>query len=268
MKKKSTLTLTLAFLVFLFCVIPASSIAANYYSVPAQNPVITNSIKPAIAKYKQQNYVGAMQDLEAILEKEPHNMTGIYYLALSYTQLGYKDKAKQLYQILANSNKNEALAYYSQYALDCLENPNSDQCTAQKTHEETLAKNSEVDDITKFIQSGAKIHPSAMDKITNERMIRKIQEIDYQKKQEENKPKTNLKSQNSNPTNEEIIQALNTLKKIGYNPFENDYSFLMSDNLNANYFAQYPMLNNSQYSKMMMLSQMNQFNDLFNNYGI
>lgn len=266
MKKK--LTLTLAFLVFLSCVISTSAFAASYYSVPAKSPVITNSIKPAIAKYKQQNYVGAMQDLEEILQKEPHNMTGIYYLALSYTQLGYKDKAKQLYRILANSDKNEALVYYSQYALDCLENPNSDQCTGKKAQEEELAKSAEADEMTKFIQSGAKIHPSAMDKITNERMIRRIQEVEYQKKQEENASKTNLKSQNSNPTNEEIIQALNTLKKIGYNPFENDYSSLLSDNLNSNYFAQYPSLDNSQYSKMMMLSQMNQFSNLFDNYGI
>ncbi len=42
----------------------------------------------------------------------------------------------------------------------------------------------ELDDITKFIRSGKTIHPSAMDKITRERMESKIQADDYLRKQQ------------------------------------------------------------------------------------
>ena len=51
--------------------------------------------------------------------------------------------------------------------------------------DECKEKGKEVDsDIEKFILSGKKIHPSAMDKIINDRLERKLEEEEYIKKQQ------------------------------------------------------------------------------------
>ena len=156
------------------------SLASTNYVTP-KTPYVTPSLKPCIQKYKQENYTGAMQDLEELIKKERNNTLAKYYLALCYTRLGYKEEAQTLYNEIVKADDNVALTYYSQKALNCLENPDSTQCEAPKT----VKKEVEVDDITEFIQSGRKIHPAAMDRITIERMERKMQEAEYIKKQQE-----------------------------------------------------------------------------------
>ena len=172
--------------------------------IPLKQPIVTKSMQSAIAKYNQADYLGAMLEFEKIGKMEHENMYAKYYLALCYTQLGYKEKAKGLYGDVANGAENYALKYYSLRAMNCIEDPlDNEICTPPKKAlvpsvkqkidkpktEETTGENQapreeELDDITKFIRSGKTIHPSAMDKITRERMERKIQADDYLRKQQ------------------------------------------------------------------------------------
>ena len=167
----------------------------RYNNIPIKQPVVTKSMAPAVAKYKKGDYLSAMLDLKKVTEKEKNNMYAKYYLALCYTQLGYRSEAEELYQEISSSDTNYSLVLYSKKALTCIDNPNDEICLppkkitakdlekAQQKEETVVAeeKTQEIDDMTKFIRSGAKIHPAALDRINKERMERKIQADIYAK---------------------------------------------------------------------------------------
>ncbi len=255
-----------------------TTLASTNYVTP-KAPYVSPSLKPCILKYKQENYTGAMVDLEAVIKKEKDNTLAKYYLALCYTKLGYKEEAKILYDEIVKKDDNLTLTYYSQRALNCLENSDNPECTTAKPEADNQQ---ELDDISKFIRSGRKIHPAAMDRITRERMERKLQESEYIKKQQEqNQP---LKSSAAIPTNEEIAAALNTLSKIGINPFElNQTAYNLNPmNLPLNQINPTMLLNNNNIYKAMLqngeqnpeITKMFLYNALtnqqnnFTNYGI
>ncbi len=255
--------------------------AASTYNITPKPPKITPSLKPIITKYRQANYIGAMQDLEELVKTEKDNIYAKYYLALCYTRLGYKEEAQILYKEIVKKDQNLALTYYSQRALDCLDDPNNTKCQPPKK-EQTASKTAELDDMDLFIQSGKMIHPAAMDRITRERMERKLQQSEYQRKmQEEQEQNTQLQSQM--PTNEEIASALNTLSKIGINPFERpniaqlmqygqmqQYSpyNLLGNNLNPGlYNAQLSNNINPEIAKMFLYNNLTQNSGLAG-YGI
>ena len=247
---------------------------ASAYTIAPKAPKISASLKPIILKYQAKNYIGAMQDLEELVKVEKNNTYAKYYLALCYTRLGYKTEAMTLYKEVVNKDENLALSYYSQRAIDCLDNPDSETCNPKPqeplTKEEKLEQE-EKDDITMFIESGRKIHPAAMDRITRERMERKLQEEEYRQKLiEAENLRANPNSRVMAPTNEEIASALNTLSRIGVNPLQ------MSPLAQAQQFNQYGLMgmnmfdnqaNSQDMMKMMMYSQMTGQNN-FLNYGI
>lgn len=255
---------------------------ANY--VVPKAPVVTASLKPSIEKYKQGNYIGAMQDLEELVKKEKASSLAKYYLALCYTRLGYKEEAQTLYKEVVKKDDNLALTHYSQRALDCLDDPQSEKCQPPKP---TPQEEEELDDISKFIRSGKKIHPAAMDRITKERMERRLQESEYiRKQQEEEQQQNRLKSDASMPTNEEIAAALNTLSKIGINPFEQN-QIGQQTAFNTNFLNQplnqinpmallnngnmYGALNSNQnpdVAKMLLFNSINGQQNSLINYGI
>ncbi len=253
--------------------------AKTNYVVP-KAPYVSPALKPCIAKYKQENYTGAMQDLEELIKKEKNNTLAKYYLALCYTRLGYKEEAQTLYKEVVEKDDNVALTHYSQRALDCLEDPNSTKCEVPKVA--TKKQEEELDDISKFIRSGKKIHPAAMDRITKERMERKLQESEYIRKQQESQALP-LKSDASLPTNEEIASALNTLSKIGINPFyQNQTAYnLNPTNLPLNQINPMMLLNNNnmygamlgsnqnpELTKMLLLNSLTNQQNNYTNYGI
>ncbi|MBR2068730.1 MAG: tetratricopeptide repeat protein [Candidatus Gastranaerophilales bacterium] len=172
----------------------------NYNTIPLKQPVMSKSMMPAVNEYNKGNYLGAMVELKELVEKEKDNVYAKYYLALCYTQLGYRSEAQQMYNDVAESGYNYALSYTAQRATICIDNPNSQAClppkkiTAPKPEkqEETRIVSRpvenpepqvETDELTKFIKSGKKIHPAAMDRITLERMTRKVQADMYSQAQ-------------------------------------------------------------------------------------
>ena len=169
----------------------------RYNKVPVKQPTVTASMKEAVAEYSKGDYVGAMVDLKKVVEQEENNTYAKYYLALCYTQLGYKSEAQNLYQQVIASGDSYALTYYSQKAVNCMEgNGDGEICMPKKKvvppdFTRTAQENgdgqpqSEEDDMTKFIKSGKKIHPAAMDRISRERAERKMQSDIYSKQQAE-----------------------------------------------------------------------------------
>ena len=232
----------------------AQANASTNYIVP-KAPYVSPTLRPCIAKYKQGNYTGAMQDLEILVQKEKNNTLAKYYLALCYTRLGYKSEAETLYKEVVKKDDNLALTHYSQRALDCLDNPNSAKCQPSKPSQK---EEEELDDISRFIRSGRKIHPAAMDRITKERMERKLQESEYLRKQQES-AQGQLKSEADIPTNEEIASALNTLAKVGINPLAQNQTALNAYGLNNSGLLNAPL---NQINPMMYMNNNN--NNLYN----
>ncbi len=236
----------------------------NRYIVP-KIPAPTQEVKENIEKYKAGNYVGAMIGLEDIVKKDLKNELALYYLALSYTKLGYNEEAMKVYGDLSLKAKNDVIKYYSGKASVCLQNPEGEECinygkppVQEETEQE--GEKQEPTDIEKFILSGKKIHPAAMDAITKERMERRLQEEQYKRMQQQNEGvPLDIQSYNSRPTNEEIVAALDTLSKIGLNPFDQRVN-----NLNYLNNFQNPLISGLDYqnaANLFLYSQMNQ------NYG-
>lgn len=267
MKKIFSIVLTL----FALAGITASSTAATKYNfVVPKAPYISPSLKPCIEKYKAGNYTGAMIDLEELVKKEKNNEYAKYYLALCYTKLGYAEDAKTVYMEVAGNSKNETLSYYSKRALACFDNPESEECKPQKLPEQAKEEQT---DIEKFINSGRRIHPAAMDAITKERMEIRLQEQEYKMRNQEEQ--LGPVSYNAQPTNEEIAAALNTLSKVGVNPFSQNYilSGTMQDINSLNAYNGYGFANmfsagNPEITKMFLYGQLNQQQNNLINYGI
>lgn len=263
------------------------AIGAAYRYVTPSVPKASPQLKAQIAKYKYGNYTGAMTELEDMLKKDRNNVLARYYLALCYTQLGLRDNAQRAFQDIINKNANETVTVYSKYALECLNNPTSEICQApigappkkEETSEDGDAKKDDLSpaqaDIDAFIKSGRMIHPEAADAISVERMKRKMEEVEYKRQQQQNDQiRTDIQSYNSQPTNEEIAAALNTLSKIGMNPF-NQNMFAGVNYLSNNTYPVYPQMNNQDIARMLLYGQYNQpwgmqLNNINNmmNYGI
>ena len=245
----------------------------KYTYVTPQAPVITESLKPSIVKYKQGNYTGAMIDLKELLKKEKYNQYARYYLGLSYMRLGYTKEATEEFNQVIKQGGNESLSFYSQRAIMCITSPSDEICnpkfipTAAKEAEVKKPVTAEDDDITQFIYSGKKIHPAAMDVIINERMEVKLQQDEYQRKHQEQ-----LGPLSSAPTNEEIASALNTLSRIGINPFEQNYMLSNVPELSEiNNYGSMPYAyrnSTSDIGQMLLYNQLGQQKNNFINYGI
>lgn len=254
---KKVLSLTIAVLALVFVGGMNQVQAQKTYKVTAKAPYVSPSLKPIIAVYRSGDYLSAMIDLEKLVKKEPNNMTAKYYLALCYTKLGYRPEATTLYSEVVESNANMTLVHYADKALKCIDSPDAEGCSNKVDYslapeQKTYKDNS---DIAQFIRSGERFHPTVKDQITKDRMERKLQQDEYLQKQN-----PNLKSEV--PTNEEIAAALNTLSKIGMNPYDQRYSMVnLLNPYQGAYFsgANYPNMlsSNPEMAKMMMYNQLN-----------
>ena len=145
-------------------------------------------------------------------------------------------------------------------------------CVPSKKAEETAEAQEpeeEEDDITKFIKSGKKIHPAAMDLIQRQRMEIKLQQDEYNSRKNEQLGPLSY----APPTNEEIAYALNTLAKIGINPFGQNY-MLSGMGSEYNYMNSYNTVpanyrnTSPDIAQMLLYSQISQQKNDFINYGI
>jgi len=171
----------------LIAIITALIISANLHqtlaeagTIKAKAPYVSNNLKPIIAKYNKGDYTGAMGDLEQLLRKDKKNTLAKYYLALCYTQLGFRGEADGIYDEIIRRNEDMTLVYYARKARNCIDrndgsNKECETNIASFNKVENNGKNIEEDDITKFIKSGQKIHPAAMDRIMQDKLQRQIQ---------------------------------------------------------------------------------------------
>lgn len=186
----------------------------------------------AIQKYKAKNYVGCMQDTIEITKKDPTNAVAYYYMAISYVNIGKKEKAIDAYQRVIGLSTNETLVDYAERGSLCLTNP--DKC----------AKNSISDldnELDKFIKGGTDVSNDVKENLEKIR----LEKLKYNINKE-----ADLKSEM--PSNDEIAEAVKTLAKAGINPLQ------MQNNPYLQ--AQQSMYQNPEYMQLQMLLGNNNHN--------
>ncbi|MCX4274151.1 MAG: tetratricopeptide repeat protein [Candidatus Gastranaerophilales bacterium] len=210
MMKKIALVLALTVITAYTTNITLAATKAAKRSVTVSSPVYA-----AIAKYKQKNYTGCIQDLTPVVEKDANNAVAQYYLGISYTQLGMKGEAKEAYQKVIDLNVDTKLTEYSKRAVACIDG--RPECSANY-----VDKNAPIDDMAVFIKSG---------KFLDDSVQKQIQEksLDKLKDQINNDTMPDVQnykylndasgSMNAQPTDKEIADAVRVLAKAGVNPF-------------------------------------------------
>ena len=158
------------------------------------------AIKAAIAKYKAKNYVGCLQDVEAIIKTNPSDAAAYYYQALSYAQLGKVSEAQTAYEKVVSLNTNEALVTNATRGIACLKGASELGCKEPE-------KPKTEDELDRFIKSDRFYSQSVQKEVNKKKLERKKDAINDQ-----------LKSEASEPTDAEIAQAVKTLAKVGFNP--------------------------------------------------
>lgn len=181
----------------------------------------STAIKIAAKKYQAGNYTGCLQDCQNIISRDPSSAVAYYYMAMSYTQAGQKDKAVEAYSKVLTLKPNAMLASYASTGKKCLETP--EQCL-----QENVASQSDID---KFLAS-----PSSDSLSSTVRKDLEQQQLNVLKEQinsgqdmDNNSMKLlndateqvnpDNKVAQKKPTEEEVAAALKVLNEAGVNPY-------------------------------------------------
>ncbi len=105
-----------------------SSAKAIYPTVDAQSYLTASPntfydpalIESLITKYKEKNYVGCIQEAQAKMQQDNPNPVAMYYMALSYTQIGDVKAALDLYDAILKLKPSETLTECATRGRDCL----------------------------------------------------------------------------------------------------------------------------------------------------
>lgn len=167
----------------------------------------TSFVYQAINKYKNKNYTGCIQDMDYIIQKGRPSDIVYYYRAISYSQLGIPEKARESYDAARNISSNRVLIDYATQAINCIDDATL--CDA----------NLDDSDITKFIKSNEFMHNDVKTKLETQAIERAKEEINKDIKPNDDSLK--YLNQNNEPTDKEIADAVRTLSKLGINPLAN-----------------------------------------------
>lgn len=233
-----------------------NSSSSNYNAWEHQMSVYPDAtIKSAITKYKRGNYSGSLQELISLTKKDPGNPLIYYYLGMAYTQVGNKEQAINAYDKVLKLHPNYTLTTYATKGKDCL--------TGGPT---CVESNSNQDELDKFVNApygnglSDELNQQQRDlqlknlqkkinaKELNEEDIENIQKLDRQS--DAVKPNEKV----ADVSNEDVLAAVETLKKAGVTVSINPYQTQLPMN---DEYAQLSMMlgsnNNNNNSMMNML---------------
>lgn len=88
-------------------------------------------VRYAIGKYKAQDYVGCIQDLEEYTQEDPSNAVAYYYTGIAYMKVGMKEKAIESFNKVSTINSVPVLSSYAIQATTCM-NSNLSHCVYKK----------------------------------------------------------------------------------------------------------------------------------------
>lgn len=179
------------------------------------------TMKTAIEKYKNGNYTGCLQELFSLTQKDPSDALAYYYMAMAFTYVDMQEEAIAAYDKVLALSPNEYLVEYATKGKDCL--------TGGPTCKPISAEpNSELDE---FINApyGNGMSPEINEQNKKQELSRIKDTINREqdlqlndiKKIKDFDDKNSLNSDSSDKlaevSDEEILNAVKTLKKAGLN---------------------------------------------------
>ena len=231
----------------------------------------------AIRMYKNKNYIECLQVMYDVVDKDPSNVLAYYYIAIAQARLGNADKAKEAYERVIELNASTQLSNLSRNGIECLED--STKCksafTMSASQKALDSVNAQLEE-TKINSIKTMVNQKNNVQDVPPEFLDGLKDYSLPKNQEQNKSEV--------PTNDEILAALDTLKRAGYQsympqpamtPEMMQLSMLNSLNGTANQSYNNPMagffpymMNNQDMSNidpqvmqtMMMSSMMNGLN--------
>lgn len=215
------------------------------------------SINSAVNKYKNGNYAGCLQEMISLTKTDEYNPIIYYYLGMAYTQVGNKDQAVKAYEQVIKLNADKTLIQYATKGRDCL--VGGPTCVQDETTETD-------EGLEEFINSPyGNGFSEELNQQVKEQKLKNIQKTinqkqnleeedieEIQKFDEKGKADDDTKLA-ANPTDDEILNAIKTLKKAGVtvsitpasmpvnNQF-NELSMMLGNNNNNNNNAMMNML--------------------------
>jgi len=239
-----------------------------------------NQTASAMKMYKNKNYTECLQVMYEVVDKDPSNVLAYYYIAISQARLGQTDKAKEAYQRVLDLNTSTQLSKYAKDGISCLDDPTT--CKS----EVTFSHNQKVKDAVNQEIVDQRIN--SVKNIINQKQNVQEVPVNYMKDfKDYSLPKNQMQNKSEIPTKEEIADALDTLKRAGYQTYMpqpqmsaemiqqmsmiNSLNNSNNNNNSMSNFMPY-MMNSDSMSQMdpqllqtMMMSSM--MNGLYNDYN-
>ena len=212
-----------------------SSAKAIFPSVDAQSYLNASNnmyydpalIENLITKYKEKNYVGCIQEAQSKMKQENPNPVAMYYMALSYTQIGDVKAALDLYDAILKLKPSETLTECATRGRDCLiggsacpnkgiEGADIDaQVREYKENSTLLNYNPDETSLAISQRITEQEKKTLPDMLVNSQMAeKKTLNLENTPKNEEKLQETPTISQQT-PNNDEVAQALKTLQNAG-----------------------------------------------------
>ena len=229
------------------------------------------TLNSIISKYKVGNYTGCLQESFSYVKKHPNDSAAYYYMALAYTKAGDTASAISAYDKAIEKNSSSTVVDNAIRGKACLTGDDA------ICHPQAGNSDEELTDLDKFINApyGNGLSPELNEEIRQKELKRMQQEINnnsYKPYKSEAKGSVTGAAANISeeeiseiPSNKEILDAIDTLKRAGLQinvsdiSKKNDIQNVMSDPeisaRNAEY-AQLNMLlgnNNSNNNSMMQM---------------
>ena len=206
-----------------------SSSKAIYPTVDAQSYLTASPntyydpalIESLITKYKEKNYVGCIQEAQSKMQQDNPNPVAMYYMALSYTQIGDVKAALDIYDAILKLKPGDTLTECAIRGRDCL--------IGGPSCPNTGIEGADIDAQVQEYKNSTLLNDSTTDitepiaQILDEQELKTLPDmlVDSSKKkssepivEEKTEPEV-IATQTSEPTNDDVAQAIKTLKNAG-----------------------------------------------------
>lgn len=192
------------FLVFFICTFFISSVLAE--GLP--------SISDGIEAYKKGNFEDCISKMKCIVKDDPTSVIGYYYLGLAYSQTGQKLLAIQNYNKVINLNSDSTMTTLARQGKNSLGLKTVSKIETQLNEIEEEIKE---DSYNPILEDGntktGKL--DAQNKAENISEPQKAPQTTHVIKASEYAKASQPSQNNSQPTNDEIVNAIRTLQKAG-----------------------------------------------------
>lgn len=187
------------------------------------------AVKYAVKKYQAGDYSGCIQECLNITYHNPKNAMAYYYLAMSYAQAGFKDKAVDAYNRVVSLNFNPKLNEYAKNGVKCLnspdECPNAEANTAEETALDNLISAPAINGLSTSVKNN--LQKQQLDNLKQQ--INSGKEVDVNSIRLLNDASNEVKPEEQiaqkKPTEAEVAAALKVLSDAGVNPYSSTANY-------------------------------------------